>query len=157
MLSSTEEKIEFKQLLKTICIQKIEERIAAAQYAMQSAQDSANSEAKSTAGDKHETARAMSQLENEMNSKQLAEAVREMEFMKSIYVDNVCSVVTNGAVLITEDRIFFVAAGLGTTIIDGKTIILISAHAPITKVLRNKKKGETISFNGKIISILEVF
>jgi len=52
--------------------------------AMDAVQQSANSETKSTAGDKHETARAMAQLEVEMLSKQLEEVNKSIALLKRI-------------------------------------------------------------------------
>jgi hypothetical protein len=52
----------------------VHQRIASAEEAIRMAQESANQEGKSSAGDKYETGRAMAQLEIEKASGQLAEA-----------------------------------------------------------------------------------
>jgi hypothetical protein len=59
--------ITFKIRLFEHCKNEIERRVANFEYAMMDAQASANSEDKSSAGDKYETGRAMSQIARDMN------------------------------------------------------------------------------------------
>ena len=80
---TSQQKINFKVQIKQHCLLVIEQRIKTAQTAMQNAQDSANNENKSTAGDKYETARAMGQLDRDMNAKQLKEAQQEHLFLQT--------------------------------------------------------------------------
>ncbi len=54
---------------------------------MDRAQEAANSEGKSPAGDKYETGRAMGQLQKEMHGRQLAEYAKEVKALQSIVVD----------------------------------------------------------------------
>jgi len=63
-----------KKQLYSLCLAYIDERIQVANQAIQFAQDSANDETKSTAGDKYETGRAMAQLEIEKINAQLNES-----------------------------------------------------------------------------------
>ena len=72
----------------------LEERMQAAWGAMQAAQASANEESKSSAGDKHETSKAMMQLEIEKLGTQLKEAeelsadFEKINFNKSKVIQN---------------------------------------------------------------------
>jgi transcription elongation GreA/GreB family factor len=151
------EKIIFKEKIKTACIQLVEQRLNAVQAAMDAAQESANGEGKSSAGDKYETSRAMGQLDRDMNAKQLEEAKKELEFIKSINVATEFNVVTIGAVVICSNFIFFVSAGLGIVMVDDKKVVLLSPIAPIAKLLNGQKLGAKITFNGNDIYILDVF
>ncbi|MBK7855608.1 MAG: hypothetical protein IPJ79_12525 [Bacteroidetes bacterium] len=56
------------------CVSIIDERIAGLKNSIATLLDDAESEMKSSAGDKHETSRAMMQLEQEKLTYQLAEA-----------------------------------------------------------------------------------
>jgi hypothetical protein len=67
------------ELIKA-CYDFINRRIETIQGVISAAQDSANDETKSSAGDKYETGRAMMQLEIENNSKQLTEALKSARF-----------------------------------------------------------------------------
>jgi hypothetical protein len=151
------EKIAFKNRLKQAAQQLIEQRIAAAKTLIASAQEAANSEEKSSVGDKYETARAMGQLETEMHSKQLAQQVRELALLHEVKTDIVYATATMGACIECADLIFFIAAGLGKQTIDGKLIIFLSPQAPLAKLLQNKKAGESFVFNGKETVIETVY
>lgn len=77
----------FKQQLKSACAAVLLKRVETAEAAMQHAQESANSEEKSTAGDKYETARTMGQLDRDMNAKQWHEARKEYNFLQAVDAD----------------------------------------------------------------------
>ena len=64
---------DIKTKLYNFCVTTIEGKLSIINSVLNNAQDSANHETKSTAGDKHDTARAMAHLESEKNAKQLAE------------------------------------------------------------------------------------
>ncbi len=66
---SLKEKLQFKEKLKDEAISIVQNRINSAATAMANAQESANSNDKSSAGDKYETSRAMGQLDRDMNAK----------------------------------------------------------------------------------------
>lgn len=142
------DKIAFKSRLKQAAQQLIEQRIAAAKTLMDNAQEAANSEEKSSVGDKYETARAMGQLEKEMHSKQLAQQIKELALLHEVRTEVMYSVATMGACLECAGLTFFIAAGLGKQTIDGKLIIFLSPQAPLAKALHNKKAGDSFVFNG---------
>jgi hypothetical protein len=151
------EKIAFKNRLKLAGEQIIEQRIAAAKTHISDAQEAANNEEKSSAGDKYETARAMNQLEKEMYSKQLAQQLKEFALLHEVRTDTVYTSATTGACIECPDIIFFIAAGLGKQTIDGKLIIYLSPQAPLAKQLHDKKAGDHFVFNGKELTIEAVY
>jgi transcription elongation GreA/GreB family factor len=122
--------------------------------AMDAVQQSANSETKSTAGDKHETARAMAQLEVEMLSKQLREINKSVDLLKRIPIRNTSDTVQPGSVVETSIGTFYLSVGLGNIQVDGKTIMAISIESPLAKAILGKKSGENIEWRGDIIKIL---
>ena len=65
-----------KEKLLTLCTQYVEEKINICTEAMRNAQDAANEEDKSSAGDKYETGRAMMQIERDNAAVQLDEALK---------------------------------------------------------------------------------
>jgi transcription elongation GreA/GreB family factor len=151
------EKIAFKNKLKLAGQQIIEQRIAAAKTLIDNAQEAANSEEKSSAGDKYETARAMNQLEKEMHSKQLAQQIKELALLHEVKTDVVYTKVFAGACIECAGMIFFIAAGLGKQTIDDKLIIFLSPQAPLAKTLQNKKTGDSFLFNGREVTIEAVY
>jgi hypothetical protein len=151
------EKIAFKNRLRLAGEHIIEQRIVAAKTHINDAQEAANNEEKSSAGDKYETARAMNQLEKEMHSKQLAQQLKEFALLHEVKTDTVYTAATTGACIDCRDIIFFIAAGLGKQTIDGKLIIYLSPQAPLAKQLHNKKAGDHFVFNGKELVIEAVY
>jgi hypothetical protein len=151
------EKIAFKNRLKLAAQQIIEQRIAAAKTLIDNAQEAANSEEKSSAGDKYETARAMNQLEKEMHSKQLAQQLKELALLHEVKTDVVYTKVVPGACIECAGMMFFIAAGLGKQTIDNTLIIFLSPQAPLAKNLLHKKAGESFLFSGKEMVIVAVY
>jgi vacuolar-type H+-ATPase subunit E/Vma4 len=108
----------------------------------------AENDSKSSAGDKHETARAMMQLEQEKLITQFNEADRQLEILSSINPDEEIKSVRTGALVETNKGIIFLSIPLGRIRVKDSDIMVISAIAPLAKALMNAKKKETITFNG---------
>ena len=124
---------------------------------MEAAQEAANIEEKSSAGDKYETARAMNQLQKDMLAGQLQSNRQELAALLSIDCSVLKKTVTNGACIQTKGFIFFIAAGLGKQLAGGKDIIFLSAHAPLALSLLNKKAGDGFLFNKGTATIESIF
>jgi hypothetical protein len=152
-----QDKIAFKTLLKQTGIDLINERITTAQRRMNDAQEAANQEEKSSAGDKYETGRAMGHLEKELHSRQLSETLKELALLRDINAGVLYATATGGAFIACSDSFFFLAAGLGKQTIDGKTILFLSPFAPLAKLILHKKTGDTFLFKGFPQRIEELF
>ena len=151
------EKIAFKEKLRSQCIALIEERMLLAAEAMQQAQDAANAEEKSSAGDKYETGRAMNHIQKDLHARQLAENRKELEALLAIDCSQVRTTAGAGAIVIAGDFRFFIAAGLGALTLEGEKILAISPQAPLARLLYNKKTADTILFNQQEKLITDVF
>ncbi|MEP7144669.1 MAG: hypothetical protein ABI707_17435 [Ferruginibacter sp.] len=151
------EKAGFKKRLLNKCIRLIEERIAATAGAIANAQDAANSEEKSSAGDKYETSRAMSHLEKDMHSRQLAANQIELAALFSIDCSTLNDSATAGSFIQCDDYSFFIAAGLGKLHFEERDIYVLSPNAPVAKLLFKKKQDDIITFNKMEIIIQAVF
>jgi hypothetical protein len=154
---TTQEKIAFKIKLKNLGLVLLGKRISTAETAMQRAQEAANSEEKSSSGDKYETGRAMGQLEKEMYGRQLAAYAHELKALQSITADSICHQPGPGAFIRGEGIAFFVSAGLGKQQVDGMTILFVSPMAPLAQSLQGRKPGDVIPFNGANVVIEEVY
>ena len=151
------EKIAFKNRLRRWALDHIGQRINTARAAIDQAQEAANSEEKSSAGDKYETGRAMSHLQQEMHSRQLIEYLKELATLHSVNVEQLYTAGRPGAFLRGEGLGFFIAAGLGKHNIDGETIFFLSPHAPLARLLQNKLAGDRITSGTINTTIKEVF
>ena len=151
------EKILFKNKLKEVCQLHIQHRMDAAKLAIQHAQESANSEEKSSAGDKYETSRAMSHLEKDMHSRQLAEIIQELATLHAINVAKLYTVGEPGAFIECSGVCFFVGAGLGKQVVDTKEIYFLSPKAPLARLLQNKKPGDIFVFDRVETRIIDIY
>ena len=157
VVTDKEEKIKFKKELQHHCISILEKRIAVAGEAMKQAQESANSEEKSSAGDKYETSRAMGQLTRDMNAKQLEEAQRDLAFVSNLSPDKLFDSAQPGSVVVCDGVIFFISLGLGIIDIQNKKVVMLSPAAPIAMEMAEKKAGDSFEFRGNRTKILEVY
>ena len=134
-------------LLETVKKQ-LDERMQNAWTAMQAAQASANSESKSSAGDKYETARAMGQLDRDMHARMYEQARQERTMVERIDLTTAFQKGAFGALLHTTMGIFFLAVSIGKLTIDGNTTMVISPQSPVGALLVGKQQGDTFTFRG---------
>lgn len=148
---------EIKQELYIACAAYVLQRVETANSAMVDAQASANSEEKSTAGDKHDTARAMMQLAAEQNAKHLAAAKKLNHALTLIDPDSASSVIGLGSLVIASNGNFYIAISAGKIEIDGTIYFAISPTSPMGQILSRLKKGDETEFNGMKIKVKEVY
>ncbi|AMC11273.1 3-oxoacyl-ACP synthase [Lutibacter profundi] len=113
------------------------------------------SETKSSAGDKHETGRAMLQLEMEKASQQLASITEMKDILAKIEIQKTSEVICLGSLIITTKANYFLAISAGEISFDNKIFYAVSTNSPIGMQLLGKKVGERITFNNA--KILEVY
>lgn len=151
------QQIQFKEQLKAHGLILLKARMDAAEFAMQQAQEAANNEEKSSAGDKYETARSMSQLDKAMNARQLEAAKLQFMHLQNIVVDTAFESFVVGSVALINQQYYFLSVGLGNVEIDGQKIIFVSPQAPLCIALFQKKVNDVISFQGKNLKIETIF
>ncbi len=119
------------------------------------AQEAANSEDKSSAGDKYETSRAMGHLDRDMYAKQLSEANRELHFFQKINFEKNGHIII-GSLVLTTHKNYFIAAGIGILKIGNTEVITLSANAPLGKLLLGKKSGDDVQFMQNTFRITDI-
>lgn len=126
----------------------VDARILELKTILQEAQDAANNETKSSAGDKHETSRAMAQLETEKLTTQLSDALNLKETLSKINTKETTNQIVLGSVVFTNNRNFYVSVSLGKLEIEQEQFFAISPQSPIGKLLLTKKEKDFFSLNG---------
>lgn len=152
-----DQKLLLKKELKKHCVTLLQQRIEELNQSVDAAREAANSEDKSSAGDKYETSRAMGHLQQEMLGEQLETAMQELDFVSGIEAGILHQQVGLGTVLVTAEFVAFVAAGLGAVHLHGQKYFLLSPKAPLAVALHNKQQGERVLFNGKQVVVKQVF
>jgi transcription elongation GreA/GreB family factor len=150
------EKIRIKQQLYDTCKNLLDKRLKVVQKTILDIQNNLQSQTKSSAGDKHETGRAMLQLEREKAGQQLAQIQKQFELLSKINPELDQNVVTLGSVVYTSQFNYFIAVSEGEIKLEDATYFAISAITPIGKLLMTKKKGAIIQFRNQSISILDI-
>ena len=133
-------------------LQSITQKIDTLQKEIDAMNDSLNTATKSSAGDKHETSRAMIQLEQERVGKQLSKIVHMRDLANTISPDETHDSNKLGSLVKTANGEFYISVAMG--MID--SVFCMSPTTPLAQVLLGKKKGESTQFNGKSIEILEL-
>ena len=154
---TTAEKLQLKSRLKQFALDLIGQRIAVAREAIDQAQQSANQEEKSSAGDKYETSRAMSHLQKDMHSRQLAENRKELADLHAVNVDALYTSAVPGAFIDCGGIHFFIAAGLGKHVIEGRTVYFLSPNAPLAQQLQQKRTGDSFLFSKNSTVITDLY
>ena len=126
------------------------------QEAISGAQNSANEETKSSAGDKYETGRAMAQLEIEKNMTQLAEAKRLKQTLEQIAPDKITHLIQLGSLVLTNHGNFYVAISAGPFTIQNKSYLAISPASPIGLKMMGLREKDSFSLNGKEFNIQQI-
>ncbi len=143
----------FKVRLYQALIQEVEHRAQNLQDTLADALDSTANETKSTAGDKHETGRAMAQLEQEKIGSQLAEITKLKEVLFRIQPEKISVKVELGSIVDTTEGNFFISIGIGAFVFEGKRVFCITPMAPVCQLLLGKQAGEEVEWQGKKIKI----
>lgn len=145
-----------KPQLHAACAAFVQQRIEAAQAAMLTAQESANSETKSSAGDKYETGRAMAQEERNRNAVQLQQALQLQGELTRINPAAPSDTVRPGALVSTSLGRFYISISAGKLTLEGQEYFAVSAAAPVAVALGGRRAGEEVLFNGQKVRIVTI-
>ncbi|GHB56940.1 GreA/GreB family elongation factor [Persicitalea jodogahamensis] len=151
--------MELKQQLLTHLKELLGARMEASMKAMEFAQESANAEGKSSAGDKYETTRSMSQLDRNMHARQYEQARQEntiLERLEATPEPGSYERVAMGSLVKTTAGYFFIAVSAGAIKIDDQTVMVVSSASPVGKSILGKQVGDTVQFRGKNWRIEEI-
>lgn len=109
--------------------------------------ESGANETKSTAGDKHETALAMLQIEQANVRGQLKEALQQKAVLEKINPVLSPPVIVNGSLVKTNRGYLFLSVAMGKAIVEGIAVTALSQQSPLGKQLMQLSKGQTATVN----------
>ncbi len=145
-------KIAVHQAFLDNILQKIESQ----QVVQKDLQNSAANETKSTAGDKHETALAMLQMEQAQVGKKMDVLQTHLLEMNNINVKKISTIISIGSLIKTKLCYFYLSTALGKINIDGNDVYAISVKSPLGNLFLGKKVKESIIFNNSTYTVLEL-
>lgn len=133
----------------------IDKKINAINVAINSSKESRDRDTKSSAGDKHETSRAMMQIELDQNEGQLSNLLRLKNEINQIPIQDFKKVKT-GSLVTTNEGMYFISIGIGKIEVNANTYFAISLASPIGLLLKDKIAGEIIHFQRREINITNI-
>lgn len=139
---------QFKSDIIKACRLVLEEKINSLHRIMSELSEAANADSKSSAGDKHETGRAMVQLEQEKTGKQLKEAEEQLSDFVKYDFTRAGETIGQGSLIETDKGCFFIAGSIGKIEVNAKVVFVISNKSPLALVFNGKKQKDTVLFNG---------
>lgn len=148
--------LSIKEALYKQCLAFVDNRLLTVKNTMQEIQQSLLSETKSSAGDKHETGRAMLQLEREKVGNQLAEIIKIKENLSRISIENPSDKIHLGSVVYTSKANYYIAISAGVVKVYNTEFYAISPITPIAKLLFGKTINDTISFRTQSFTITAI-
>ena len=148
-----------KQNILSHCEQLTQKRLLGIRTNIADIVESLTAETKSSAGDKHETDRAMMDIEREQLGARLQIAEQQEQILKSIRQRDIkpSKIIHIGSLVKTNKASYYIAVSIGAITINGNAVYVISKESPIGTLLMNKTEGDVVSFNSEEIIVLDVF
>lgn len=144
----------FKNQIHNTCLDILNEKIQSLKFLLDDLKDGMLNDAKSSADDKHETARAMAQIEIEKISKQLHEANLQKELLQKIDVNSASKTIIKGSLIETDKGTFYLSIALGKILVDDKTIMVLSTQSPLGQKLMGLKVTDVAQINASTYKII---
>jgi hypothetical protein len=136
-----------KETIYNQCLQVVEDKIAPIKSAQNDLRESASNETKSTAGDKHETALAMLQIEQKNIAAQLENLNSQLQNLKRLKDVITTEQIANGSLVETDKGYFYLSIPLGKIMVEEKLITILSAQSPLGNCMLKAEPGQAITFN----------
>lgn len=143
------EKLAWKQQLKVRLLQAVEQRLQEAVRSANDAQEAANSEEKSSAGDKYETGRAMGQLQKDMHAGRIASIKNELAQINAVDCARILLNIAAGAFIDTGTLCIFIAGAAAKQTVDQRPVLFISPQSPLAKTLLGKREGDSFTMGNE--------
>lgn len=131
----------------------IQEKIKRVELILAELDEGIMGESKSSAGDKHETGRAMLHLEQEKNRNIMAGLLGQNNLISQLEKLKEKELVTPGSVVDTGELVFFIGLGLGRFKVKNREVVFISDQAPLAQKIMGKRKNDVFEFMNKTYSI----
>jgi transcription elongation GreA/GreB family factor len=147
---------DIKSQLYAACSDYVNNRLMQVETNIRSMQNDLLSETKSSAGDKHETGRAMIHLEIEKLAVQLSQIRKEKELLQKITISKRSDQIKMGSLVLTDNGKYFLSISAGEIRLDEETYYAVSGSSPVGKILLGKTSGNSIQLRKQTIRILDV-
>jgi hypothetical protein len=146
--------INIKEALLARCIALKEETEVNIMAAMEDAQQSANDYG--APRDRYDSFRAQMMRKRDMLAQQLAAIKEDIRNLRQLKPGLVATKVEHGALVKLNTQTLYIASGIGKIDLDGVAYYVVSPVVPLVTAMQNLKAGDTFSFRGTTMQILEI-
>jgi len=137
-----------KQKIYNYYLQLVNDKVSRLQQVLADLKESGSNETKSTAGDKHETALAMLQIEQANTRGQLNDALAQKALLEKINPSLSASVIVNGSLVNTNRGYLYLSVALGKAVIENMAVIALSPQSPLGHKLMGLSVSGVAEING---------
>ena len=145
-----------KESLLNKCNNVVNDKLENIRAFIQNNRASLDQESKSSAGDKHETGRAMLHLEMEKAAEQLSETLKMKEILQKIDLGQASGKIKLGSLIETDQGNFFLSVSIGPLKIGNKTYFAVSTNSPVGRLLLGKETGASIVMGPRVFHVLNI-
>ncbi len=140
--------VALKTELLSRCQKQIENRYSKIKQTIADIEESLLEESKSSSGDKHETGRAMLQIDRENTGKQLNEIEKSVQLLKKIDVNATSDYARLGSLVYTDRFIYFISLSIGTVSLENTDYLCVALNSPVGLLISGKMKNDEFNLNG---------
>lgn len=145
-----------KQALYEQCQSFVDEKLTAIEARMNSHKAALEQESKSSAGDKHETGRAMVHLEMEKASQQFTVVNDMKETLQKMRLTSNHRMVKLGSLVTTNIGTYFISISAGQLTFNEEVFFAVSTASPIGALLLGKESNMSMRLGSKELVILSI-
>jgi len=138
-----------KELIHHKINQQLSSRIKKVEHALNTHRESLNTASESTAGDKHNTSRAMMHLEEDKLNRQLAQLYQLKSLVDRVNPSKKNNEIKLGSLIETNHGYIYIAIPFGKIIVANLELMIISLASPIGSVLKGKKENDQFTFRNQ--------
>jgi hypothetical protein len=149
--------LSFKHKILAECLRIQRQVVENARLAVADAQESANEGDDSTEEKLYNSYREEMQNKRDMFARHYELAMEDLNQLNQVVTSKEYLKAEFGSVVETDSGTYFIATSLGQVKVEGKTIFVVSALAPVYKAFEGKKEGQSFTFRDKTITIKKVY
>ena len=146
--------INSKEKLLARCIELKEESESNITAAMNDAQQSANEYG--APRDRYDSFRAQLMRKRDMLAQQLSVVEEEIRHLRQVKPGNITHKVEAGALVKLNTQTLYIVAGIGRIEMEGETYYIVSPVVPLVTAMQNLKAGDSFTFRGTTMKIIEI-
>jgi len=146
--------IHIKEKLLARCIEVKEDSEANILAAMDDAQQSANEYG--APKDRYDSFRAQLMRKRDMLAQQLSVVSEELRYLRQVKPGSISSRVEPGALVKLDSQTLYILVGIGKLVIDDTTFYVVSPVVPLVIAMNDLHPGESFSFRGTTMKILDI-